>query len=344
MMLDKLNPNQTKHILQVAIGIFAVFLLYTLRIFIDAFLGAVIIYVLFRPMMRHLSVKRKWKRGLSAVVVILSTLFIVIIPTVLIITYVVPKLINIVSDSAMITNVVNMADAKIRLLTGKQLFSSENIQTLSQKATVILTDLLGTTFNVLGDIVIMYFLLFYLLVNTGKVEDTFEDYVPFSHENILRFSRELQGMTYSNALGAPMIAVVQGIVAVIGFWIFGINEPLFWGIMCGLCSFIPAVGSAIIWAPAAIILIAEGNTWHGVGLLIFALAFIVVVENVLRISLQKRIANVHPIITILGFIIGIQLFGLSGIIFGPLLLSWFLLLLEIYRDEFFGSPVRKRHK
>jgi predicted PurR-regulated permease PerM len=114
--------------------------------------------------------------------------------------------------------------------------------------------------------------------------------------------------------------------------------------MVGLGSFVPAVGSAIIWAPAGLILILEGHTGSGIGFLLYAIVFIIGMENFLRISLQKRMADVHPLITILGFIIGVQLFGVPGIIFGPLLLSWFLLLLEIYKDEFLHPAGGKRKK
>jgi predicted PurR-regulated permease PerM len=341
-MIDKLSSRQTKYIAQAVIVVFAIFLLYTLRIFMDAFLGAVIIYVLFRPMMRYMAVKLKWNRSLSAILVILATLFIVIIPVTLIVSYVVPKLISLASDSASITNAVRVADEKIRTVTGKQLLKAKNIQAVSAKATEVLTGFLGTTFSLLTDILIMYFLLYYMLVSTGNLEKAFEKYVPFSHENILRFSHELQGMTYSNAFGAPLLAMVQGLAAAIGFWMFGVDEPLFWGIMCGIFALLPAVGTPLIWGPAVIIKFSEGYTGQAAGLLIFCLIFVVGVEYFLRIALQKRMVDVHPIITILGFIIGIELFGLPGIIFGPLLLSWFLLLIEIYQDEFLHHPQKKK--
>src|ERR1022692_2856235 len=108
IMLEKLKPQQTKHIVQAMIGLSAIFLFWTLRIFIDAFLGAVIIYVLFSPMMLYLSVNKKWNRGLSAIVVIFTSLFAIIIPSVLLISYVVPKLFSFMSDPTVITNAVKM--------------------------------------------------------------------------------------------------------------------------------------------------------------------------------------------------------------------------------------------
>ncbi len=343
-MLEKLKPQQTKHIVQVIIGVFAIFLFYELRIFIDAFLSAVILYVLFRPLMDFLIKKWKWKKWVSAIAVIVATLFLIVIPLITIASYIIPKFINIVTDSSIIGQVVDLIDQRMRVTLGVRLFSPENLQNFSQKATLMVTGLVGTTFSILGDVIIMYFLLYFLLISSGSIQQIVEDYVPFSHENILRFSRELQGMTYANALGAPLIAVLQAAAASIGFYLFDVSAPIFWGIMCGLSSFIPAIGTGLIWIPAVIIKFIEGHTGQGAGLLLYSAAFIVAAENFLRIALQKKMADVHPIITILGFIIGIELFGLPGIIFGPLLLSWFLLLLEIYRDEFISTtaPLKKK--
>jgi len=99
-------------------------------------------------------------------------------------------------------------------------------------------------------------------------------------------------------------------------------------------SMLPVVGTAVVWAPLGIYLIVNGGTWMGVGLLIYGAVLIVNLDNVFRFIWQKKVADVHPLVTVFGVLIGIGLFGFVGIIFGPLLISMFLLLLEIYRDEF----------
>src|SRR4051812_28035360 len=120
-MLEKLKPHQTKLIVQIMIGVFALFLLYALRIFMDAFLSAVIIYVLFMPMQKFFTVRLKMRRGLAAVLVIAATFFIVVIPIGLMVSYVVPKLIAIISDSAVLGQAVDMVDQKMRLMLGENL-------------------------------------------------------------------------------------------------------------------------------------------------------------------------------------------------------------------------------
>ena len=153
------------------------------------------------------------------------------------------------------------------------------------------------------------------------------------NDDIQLLGDELKAQTYSNAIGMPLLALVQGIFAWIGYLIFGIQDAFFWGMMTGFFSFIPFVGSALIWAPAAIYQFSYGAPWQGIGIIIFGILVIGTVDNVFRFVFQKQFADVHPAITVFGVIIGLQLFGIPGLIFGPLLLSWFLLLIKIYRDD-----------
>jgi len=94
------------------------------------------------------------------------------------------------------------------------------------------------------------------------------------------------------------------------------------------------VGAAAVYVPMGIYLIAAGNTWQGIGVLIYGFAVVGTSDNVFRFVVAKRIGDVHPLITVFGVLIGVNLFGFIGLIFGPLLISMFILLLEIYSNEF----------
>ncbi len=104
--------------------------------------------------------------------------------------------------------------------------------------------------------------------------------------------------------------------------------------MCGFLSFIPFVGSALVWFPAGIILASSGAYWQGIAILIYGIVVIINVDNVFRFILQKKIADIHPLVTVFGVIIGLKWFGIPGIIFGPLLISYFLIMIKIYRAEY----------
>ena len=159
-------------------------------------------------------------------------------------------------------------------------------------------------------------------------------YLPFKKDKIKIFGDELVHQTFSNAVGIPLIALVQGITGFLCYWIIGLHESGFWGVITGFTSFIPVVGTAIVWVPVAVYELVLGNTWQGIFTILFGLLIMGTVDNVIRFILAKKMADVHPIITVLGVIIGLQYFGILGLIFGPLLISYFVILLKIYYVEY----------
>ncbi|RYE12419.1 MAG: AI-2E family transporter, partial [Sphingobacteriaceae bacterium] len=162
--------------------------------------------------------------------------------------------------------------------------------------------------------------------------------LPLKNRNSDKLLTEVRGMVLSNAIGIPVLAFVQGIIAIIGYMIFGVKEPILWGIITGVCSVVPVVGTMIAWVPITLFMFATGHSNAGIGLLFWGLFPIGASDNVIRFLLQKKLADVHPIITVLGVIIGVNLFGFIGLIYGPLLISVFILLVRIYIDEFIEQP------
>jgi len=311
---------------------FLLLLTYELYEFIDGLLGAVILYVLLRPLMRWLIGKR-WRKGLAAAVLMVASFVVVIIPVLFICYLFISKMTVIFSQSNFIVQTFHSFDVKIKSYTGFELFSRDNILALQQKATAYLTQFFGASLTIVADLGIMYIVLYFMLINTGQLEDSLNDYLPLSKENLDLFASELKAQTNSNALGVPLLGLIQGVFAWIGYLIFGLQDPFFWGIMTGCFSFLPIVGSTVIWAPAGLYQLTIGSTWQGIGILLYGILVIGTVDNVFRFTFQKHFANVHPLITVFGVIIGVEMFGLPGVIFGPLLLSWFIILIRIYRKD-----------
>ena len=141
-----------------------------------------------------------------------------------------------------------------------------------------------------------------------------------------------------------MIAFVQGLLLSIGFIIFSIPDPLFWGLVCFFVSFLPVVGSPLVFVPAGIIELASGNTFGGVGILIWGVVLITNIDNLMRLWINKKMGNIHPIITITGVIIGIPIFGILGIVYGPLLLAIFVLLVRMYEAAFVEDHTSEKEK
>ena len=145
---------------------------------------------------------------------------------------------------------------------------------------------------------------------------------------------EVHQMTISNAIGVPALAVVQGVVASIGYWIFGIENVFLLGLLTGFATIIPIVGSSIVWIPVCIYFAASGNWFAAVGMLLFAAIMMMGVDSVFRFLMQKKLANTHPLITVFGVIIGLSLFGFWGVIFGPIMLSMFFICIDIFKREY----------
>ena len=145
---------------------------------------------------------------------------------------------------------------------------------------------------------------------------------------------EINMIVKSNAIGIPLLAVIQGIVAVIGYFIFQTPDPLLFGFLTCIATIIPIVGTALVWVPLAAYMALNGDWVHALGLAIYALLVITNVDNLIRFILQKKLADIHPLITVFGVVIGLSLFGFMGIIFGPLLLSLFLLCIDIFKKSY----------
>lgn len=155
---------------------------------------------------------------------------------------------------------------------------------------------------------------------------------------ISRLARAVRGV----ATGVLLISLLQGILAAIGFSIFGIENAVLWGAVGGLLSMIPGIGTSTIMVPAVIYLFFTGAMGDAVGLLIWATAIIVIVDNILGPKLMSRGNNLHPFIILLSVLGGISLFGPLGFIIGPVIMTLFIVLLEVYNQ--YLSPGKKGDK
>jgi predicted PurR-regulated permease PerM len=190
----------------------------------------------------------------------------------------------------------------------------------------------------------MYTFLFFMMINGRKMEIFLRRNMPFSLENKNKILNEVSRMVRSNAITIPTVALLQGTVALIGYIIFGMNEPVLLGVLTAISSMIPVIGALLVYLPVVIYTLATGSFAAGIGLGLWCFILVGSVDNVARFMLQKKLANIHPLITILGVILGTKLFGLIGLIFGPLTITLFVVLVKIYFNEF-GSllaPVKPK--
>jgi predicted PurR-regulated permease PerM len=188
----------------------------------------------------------------------------------------------------------------------------------------------------------MYFILYYLLINQKDIKKALELYVPIEVSNIHIIGREVGKKVRANAIGIPLVALVQGVISLIGYLIFGVPDPFFWFVITTVGSMIPFIGTALGFIPATIILFSQGMNLEAIGLITYGVVIVGSSDNIIRLFILKSMANEHPLITLLGVIIGVPLFGFIGLIFGPLLISLFLIIIYIYKKEYGDQSPNKK--
>ncbi len=337
-MPETIDQNRVRQVFFIIVLLLlGVLLFLELYTFLPALLGAITLYILMNRWMFYLTEKKKWRKGLAAILLMLFSIIIILLPVATLVNMLSAKLTYAVQHSselvAALKTIVHDLEERFDLVVA----SDENINKLGDTIAKSLPKILDATFDTLITIFFMYFILYFMLVNGRKMEDALYEHTPLKDENVSKVGNEINRMVVSNAIGIPIIALAQGLVALVGYLVIGVKEPFFWfGVTC-IAAMIPVVGAALAYVPISLILLANGQTWQGVAMLIFGFGIIGTVDNVLRFTLLRRIGDVHPLTTVFGVIIGLNLFGFIGLIFGPLLISLFILLLKIYSSEFISK-------
>jgi predicted PurR-regulated permease PerM len=310
--------------------VFALLLLFSMREFFTAFLGSIMFYVLFKSWMEFLVKKEKWKRGRAALLVVFVSFFIIMLPIILFVSLLFNKVSGLIAHPEIIKDYIEQAQTKFHVV----LLSEKNIAQIQAYSASMVSDILNMGLSLFSSITMMYFFMYFMLINFNRLEAAIILFLPFDKRKILLFGTELKSQTFSNAIGVPLIAVAQGLSAFLAYYFTDVPESTFWGILTGFASIVPIVGTGIIWVPVCIYLFAGGHSWQGFALLAWSTVIMGSADNVIRFVLARRMADVHPIVTVLGVVMGLNYMGIPGLIFGPLLISYFIILVKIYYSTY----------
>jgi predicted PurR-regulated permease PerM len=302
---------------------------YALFGFLTSLLGALVFYLILSPAKQKL-ISKKWPSTLTVILLLLLSFALILGPAIFITYELISKINGYLSNNSQFLTETDLMIDNINAALGFNLLTENTLLELKNKVAGILPDLLQATGNMVGQILMMYLVLYFMLASPITLELLANKYLPLSMTSKGILGKELKSMTFSNVIGAPILAASQGIASWIAFIIIGVPDAGFWATMCGFFSFIPLVGPALIWFPTALYFLGTGKTGEGIGLMIYGTVVIGNIDNLLRFVLQKKFADIHPLITVLGVIIGLNWFGLPGIIFGPLLFSCFFALVKHY--------------
>jgi len=310
-------------------------LTYALWPFSTGLIGAPVLYIMFVPIYRWL-VRQRMKPGLAAGVVVLLGIVLILGPGL--------SFLGIVANEAQ-----EMAGGVIRspLLSrlrelrvgpydvGAQIesFGSNLVSWVGSSA----VGLIGTATRLGIQLTIAFFGLYYLLQSPDSAWRQVRPFIPFSGRNAEILRERFRDVTISTLIGTGLTASIQGLLVGVAFWVTGIPNALFWGVVTVIVAILPVVGSALIWGPGVAHLALEHRYGWAIALAIWGVVVVGNIDNVIRPMVFRRWGRIHPFITIIGAFAGIQYFGLLGLLIGPLAISYFFELIQMFRQEYLAD-------
>ncbi|SHJ04300.1 Predicted PurR-regulated permease PerM [Hymenobacter daecheongensis DSM 21074] len=327
------TPYQRHVLLIVVLVALGSLILYGLGSYLSAFLGAGILYVALRPWYAALVHRRGWNRQLVAGLLLLFTVVTLMVPFYALSTMLFERLRNIGQYTDQALAVVR----RLERLTGYSLTSEQTVRTLlGQLASAIsrwLPTLAGGVLHLVFVMALLLFTLYYLFVQEEAFLHNLRRYLPFRPDTLDKLREALQNNVRANVVAQVLISIVQGVLTGLLLWVFGVPDPFFWGAIGFFVAFIPVLGTPLVWGPAALYQFAHGAIGQGAGILLVGGLVVMNVDNLLRILLARRMGNIHPLVTLAGATLGIILFGILGLVIGPLLLSYMGVLLHVFAQE-----------
>lgn len=302
--------------------------------FMGGILGACTIYIMVRDQMLYLTQKKKIRKSVTAIILLIEAILCFLVPLSLAVWLLISKLQTVNVDTAtFVDTITNLADW-IRRKTEYDLLSKENISSIASILPGIGQFLMGGISSFAVNLFVLVFVLYFMLIGGTKMEQYIYELLPFSDSNKKHVMNEINMIVRANAIGIPLLAIIQGAIATLGYYLFDAPSALLFGFLTCFATVIPIVGTTLVWFPLAAYMAISGDWPHAIGLLLYCGLIVTNIDNLIRFILQKRMADTHPLITIFGVVIGLSLFGFMGVIFGPLLISIFILCVNIFKEQY----------
>lgn len=333
-----LDQNILRQILFILLIIgLGLLLVYELSFFIPAVLGSLTLYILMRHRMHYLTEVRKWSKVKAAWLLMVLSFLVILLPFGILANLLTSKIVYAVEHSQQILDSLKKFSDEMKQRFGFALADSNTIDEIGPFIRKIIPQILSVTLNTISTIGVLYFVLYFMLIYSRALEDKLYEYVPLKDSNVDLIAKDIDTTVRASTVGIPLIALIQGVVGLIGYLFIGVQDPFLWFAITCITAMLPIVGAALAYVPLAIIFFAQGKNLQGLIMLIYGFGVIGLVDNLFRFILNKKLGNIHPLITVFGVIAGIGTFGFIGLIFGPMMLSLFIVLLKVYSNEFFSK-------
>jgi len=317
--------------------------------YLNYFFGAFVLYIIFRSLYHFFVTRARLQKQFAAVLVIIISTFVVLIPFYFLLMIIIGEIQQLLLYQESIVASIQSGGQFLAHFLSRLDIPTVALQTkIQEKAMDIASEAVNYSSKlILGSIqslsqqsiglLLMYFLLYYLLIgeNSAFARKIYVA-VPFNKENTDTLIDEFSRIVRTTIISSGAVALIQGAILTITFLIFKIQGAILWGFLATILSFMPVFGSTLVWVPATIIQLLQGDYSAGIAILIAGL-FASLVDNFLRPIIQKKVGKIHPFLSLLGIVIGVSLFGLIGIVIGPILLSYFLLTVKMFSKEYLSE-------
>lgn len=350
MLKEEQNQNnflRSKRFFQIILLLTALTLSYVvldqLSFLISPALWAITFYLTFRPLYRRLIEKEGWSKYLAAtfsVVLLLILISIIFILAYLIIT---TKLLPLLQNPDLLKISLASLEANINNFFNGTILDSFSLNIASEITRLIpeignqIIPFLKNIGGVVFDTAITMLMFYILLINDIKIRNFLIKISPFKATRSVAIMDKFENLVRGNAVVIPLVALTQGILGFAGYFIFGINfmNSIILGFLTAIASIIPVIGTAVVYVPVALYIgVVDNNLLFGILILIWGFLIIGGGDNLIRAFFQKKISQISFWYTVIGSILGIKIFGLSGLIFGPILLILVMALWKIYYEHY----------
>ncbi|NBB31572.1 AI-2E family transporter [Cellulophaga sp. BC115SP] len=305
--------------------------------FIPALLGAYTLYILLGGWVKKMEAKWKMSRIIAIVIVMLGSFLMFLLPMYFVGQVLFHSHTLALDQYSSFFKAVKGFVEQIEIKYQVNLLDEKSLDKVFSWLTQSASKLINGAVNGITGIFLSYLILYFMLRERELLDKTLIKIFPLNQENSEQLLGEVNKLVFSNAIGIPVIGIVQGVTGLLIYLILGVPNAILWFLVTCIVSMIPILGSALAYIPVSILLFANHDNVRGLIMLLYGFFVIGSVDNIFRIWLQNKLGDTHPLITLFGVIVGVQLWGFTGLIFGPILFSLFLLLSTYYGREFQGK-------
>lgn len=346
--------GNSKNIFIITFILIILLAIFTVRSFVTSLITAGALAYLFYPLYKAINKKIKIK-NLSASIVLILIILVITVPLYFSLNAIAREAklnyLNVktslelrnLGDSDCEGDVMCSLSSRLNELVEEPQIKFQ-IQNISEKATNYVTNLVYNTVislpNFILNLFVVIFLLFFFIRDGPDMYTKLKQLSPLKKSHTEHLLKRINEVIYAVVYGLFLIALIQGALSVLGLYLFNFSAPFMWGFIMMFLSILPFVGPPLIWLPLAIIRILQGHSsgnnlfiFQGIMLIIWGVFLLGIVDNVIKPKLIGHKAKIHPIVILLGVLGGLKVFGILGIIIGPLVLAILVAFVHLYEED-----------